>query len=133
MLSEEVRKESPFRLKVKGDFEDALRCYAHEFAAAQRIGDEFVTGLLFKQMFDICLLQFLKDKREFENKRQLLAETKSKLTSLLAQQEVYEEKPLNKLFNECGRQLVPRGRGRSSFSVDVRLTLLGRSNQRSEQ
>lgn len=113
---------SPFTLKMKGDFEEALIEYASRYFESIRSENELIADICFDQIFDICLLEHLKEGRKFESKGKLLEDIERSLVNVLTREEAGHEE-FKKRFGSCNRRLFPRGRSTGAFSVDAKWLL----------
>lgn len=123
MERDEDRGKWAFHLKRKGDFKEAIWSYASEYARSLSRGNAFISETCFEEMFDLCLLQYLKAGRLFEGKKELLAAIRDELQELLQSQEARDGESFDKYFRSCQRKLFPQGRAKPLFSVDSRLLL----------
>lgn len=110
-------EQSPFHRKRSGDFAGALKGYARRLAEAQDSGNLFISEKCFEQVFDIYLLQYLKEAKHFATKQQLKDQLQSDIRLLLAAEECSTEKASSQWFDDCWRQLFPRGPRPTPFSV----------------
>ena len=116
-------ENSPFYLKRKGDFPEALKSYAHHYADAKATGNLFVCEQTFEQIFDIFLLKYLKEEKRFRIVACLRNHLESDIGDLLREEESFEDKYFQQYFASCWRRFSPRGRANNSFNVDRRLLL----------
>lgn len=114
--------EPSFKLKRKGDFGQALTAYAREYSSSLRSENSFIADICFEQMFDICLLDYLKEEHHFATKEELLKAIETKLLETLRRADAYE-KDFGRRFASCKLMLFPKGRATSRFSVDARWLL----------
>ena len=117
-------EDNPFYLKRKGDYQAALRSYANHFSHAQMSGDVFIREQTFDQLFDISLLQYLKEQRRFSGVAGLRQHLESDIGELLREGESYDDREFKQSFASCWKRFNPRGRGKNPFSVDRDLLLL---------
>lgn len=115
--------ESPFELKMKGDFEQALREYARHYVESIRSGNFPIAEICFDQMFDICLLDHLKAGSRFESKSKLLETIERRLLNVLSLEELENRSEFKERLDSCRRRLFPRGRSTGVFSVDPKWLL----------
>ena len=115
--------KSPFELKVKGDFEDALRMYALRYVESLESENAHIAEICFDQMFDICLLEYLKQGDRFESKSKLLEAVERRLRDVLSFEESDDRDEFKKSLDSCKRRLFPRGRSSGVFSVDPKWLL----------
>ena len=118
--------KSPFELKVKGDFEQALTEYAHHYVESLKSENDPIADICFDQMFDICLLEHLKQGLRFETERKLFEAIERRLLDVLSQEETGREE-FKKRLSSCNRRLFPGGRSTSPFSVDPNWLLKSKS------
>lgn len=116
------REKGAFFLKRNGQFKEALKAYAHEYAESLKRESDFVAEQCFREMFDSALLLYLQQDRRFETKRELLEALKGEIAEALKSEEAYDRRS-EKYFQSFQGRLVPRGRGKPLLSVDIRLLL----------
>lgn len=114
--------KSAFELKREGDFGQALRAYAGEYAHSLRSENSFIADMCFDQMFDTCLLKYLKEGHYFASREELLGAIERQLAETISQEEVYDD-DFRKRLASCRRKLFPRGRATGGFSVDAKWLL----------
>ncbi|MBI2303748.1 MAG: hypothetical protein HYU86_03260 [Chloroflexi bacterium] len=122
LLQEMDNSNNPFLLKKRGAFAESLDAYAEEYVQSIRRGSNFISELCFEQMFDITLLIFLKESREFANKEELISAIKEELFEKLHEKRVFDWENFGNYFNSCREKLFRRRR-QTPFSVTPALLL----------
>ena len=123
------RQMNPFRLKRKGAFSEALLGYARLYANSAQSGNTKVAELCFEQMFDIELLIFLKEQKQFRDHRELAAAMRRRLCEALEDVDCRTMEGFDSHLDDYKEHLLRGGGGGKAFSVDPHL-LIGKHIER---
>ncbi|PKB73167.1 MAG: hypothetical protein BZY75_03280 [SAR202 cluster bacterium Io17-Chloro-G7] len=133
-MREEIQylEESPFYLKRKGEYEKALKAYAHFFAGALAGENRLVAETCFDQMFDTQLLIYARDETRFSGAKQLRGRLRQDIQATLRKEADEMSLSVGKLYSSCWSRFIPNGRGPSKFNVDRRLLIPNEMPESSE-
>lgn len=125
--------ESPFELKTKGHFRQALIAYARHYVDSLENKNSFIADTCFDQMFDVCLLEYLKEGVHFESKANLFEAIENRLADALDIEGSDDSREFKERLGSCKRRLFPRGRSTSAFSVEPKWLLKTAYRESGEQ
>lgn len=123
---QDEREATAFRLKRRGAFSEALKDYARMYAGSVARGSSPMAELCFEQMFDSALLVFLKEGKQFKDRRELEASIRYRLCQTLEEVDCGKIADFESHLDDCMAYLFGRHEDKKSFSVEPHLLIVGK-------